>query len=392
MKEEVYIIDSVRLPNGKFLGQYKQKEASELGAITVEFLLQKNNINPKSVDELVVGQVLTAGVGMNPARQTGLKAGITQSAPCYLVNQVCGSGLRAVIDGAKTILLQDAHLIVAGGQECMSRARHTILARAPKKLGDSKLVDSLFSDGLTDYFNECAMGKTAENVAKKYQITREEQDEFAYLSQQKTKIALEKGYLQKQLVSKEFLEKLEQGQNFCEEHPRSDLSKADLEVLKPVFEKNGTVTAGNSSGINDGAAFCMLASKQAVQKYHLTPLARITGWAHSGLDPQYMGVGPVSAVQKLLHHTKEKCEDFDLIESNEAFAATSIAVGKELGWDEEKVNVNGGAIALGHPIGASGARILTDLLYELKRTAKQKGIATMCIGGGMGIALAVELC
>lgn len=391
--QNVYIIDAARLPIGKFLGQYKNIESSQLGATVISFLLQKNHIKSEWVDELIVGQVLTGGLGMNTARQAGLAAGLKQQTPCYLVNQVCGSGLRAVIDGARNILLQDAELVLAGGQESMSRARHTLLARIAQKLGDIKLTDSLHYDGLTDYFYQYSMGKTAENVATKYKITRAEQDEFAYNSQQKASQSQKKGYFQKQLVSNDFLEKLtHKSQNFYEEHIRENITLADLVKLKPIFQEAGTVTVGNASGINDGAAFLLLASSSALEKYHLTPLAQIRGWAHSGLDPQYMGVGPVSAIEKLLLKTGDKLTDFDLIESNEAFAATSIAVNKQLGLAVEKVNVNGGAIALGHPIGASGARILTDLLYELRRRKNKKGIATMCIGGGMGIAIAVESC
>ena len=393
MPKNVYIVDAARLPIGKFLGQYKNLEASILGAITIEYLLQKTGIRSEWVDELIVGQVLIAGVGMNPARQAGLAAGLKEKTPCYLVNQVCGSSLRAVIDGAKSILLQDAQLVLVGGQENMSRARHTILARMPQKLGDSKLTDSLYCDGLVDYFYQYAMGNTAENVAKKYKITKKMQDNFAYLSQKKAQEAEEKGCFVDQSVPVVFLqEKTGQQDNFCEQHLRKNITLQEIERLQAVFQKEGTVTAGNSSGINDGAAFLVLASEAALEKYGISPLAKITGYAHFGLDPQYMGLGPLFAIEKLLSKTGVNLADFDLIEINEAFAATSLAVQSELKIDEQKININGGAIALGHPIGASGARILIDLLYQMHRRKNKKGIATMCIGGGMGIALAVENC
>ena len=390
--ESVYILDAARTPIGKFLGQYKNIEASKLGGATIKYLLKKNKILPEMIDELVVGQVLTAGVGMNPARQAGIFGELEQKTPCYLVNQVCGSGLRSVIEGAKSILLQDAKIVIAGGQENMSRARHTILARISKKIGDLQLYDSLYQDGLIDYFCQYPMGQTAENVAKKHKINREQQDEFAYFSQKKTKKALQENAFQKQTLPQDFLIELcKQQTSFREEHPR-DVKLQDLANLKPVFQKDGTVTAGNASGINDGAAFMVLANEQALKQLKIDPVARILGWFHSGVDPKYMGIGPVSATQGLMQKINEKIENFDLIESNEAFAVTSIAVNKLLKLDIEKVNINGGAIALGHPIGASGTRILTDLIYALKQKKLKKGLATMCIGGGMGISLAVERC
>ena len=390
MLKEVYILDAVRTPIGKFLGQYKNIEASSLGSACIQYLLEKNQINKEDIGELILGQVLSAGCGMNPARQTGILSGLKQETPCYLVNQVCGSGLRSIIEGVKSLMIENIKLVLAGGQENMSRARHTILARIPKKLGDTKLLDSLYSDGLVDYFYQYPMGNTAENVAKKYNISRKEQDEFAFFSQQKTKTAVRENRFYQQTLPENYLKKLDKNQSFfCDEHPR-DVNLEDLAKLKPVFQKNGTVSAGNASGINDGAAFVFLADKEIAYQQKINPLAKIIGYACSGLDPQYMGIGPVSAVQKLLSNTGEKLENFDLVECNEAFAATSIAVNKLLDWDEQKVNVNGGAIALGHPIGASGTRILTDLLYTLKQRKLKKGLATMCIGGGMGIALAVE--
>ena len=387
--KNVYIVDAVRTPIGKFLGQYKDIEASQLGALVIKSLLKRNKLDIKSIDEIILGQVLTAGVGMNPARQTALLAGLSNTTPAYTINQVCGSGLRAIINGAYAIINEEANLVIAGGQENMTRARHTILSRIPKKLGDTTLTDSLQSDGLVDYFNNYAMGVTAENVAQKYKITRKQQDQFAYHSQKKAALAIEKKIFDAELVNANLLEKIKL-KNFTDEHPRTDITENDLADLKPVFQKEGTVTAGNSSGINDGAAAIILASTDALNKYNFNPMAQILGWSHSAIEPKFMGIGPISATQKLLKKLNLSITDLDLIENNEAFAATSIAVNQQLQLNEKKTNVNGGAIALGHPIGTSGSRILTTLSHELKRRQQKKGLATMCIGGGMGIALIIE--
>jgi acetyl-CoA C-acetyltransferase len=333
-----------------------------------------------------MGQVLTAGAGQNPARQAAINAGIPISKPAHIVNQVCGSGLRAVISGYQSIKLGEAKNIISGGQENMSIAPHSIFYRDEKKISEDKLIDTMTNDGLIDAFNNYHMGVTAENVAKKFDISRHDQDEFALDSQKKTETATLKNKFDDELI------KINQGKNILDkdEHPRNSLKLADLKKLKTVFKDNGTVTPGNSSGINDGAAALLLTTLEEAEKKSIKPLAKIVSWASVGIDPTLMGLGPINAVREATKKAKWNLNEIDLFEINEAFAAQCIAVIRELGIDQKKVNVNGGAIALGHPIGASGARILVTLIHELQRQNKKKGCATLCIGGGMGIALCIE--
>jgi len=333
-----------------------------------------------------MGQVLTAGVGQNPARQAAINAGIPISKPSHLVNQVCGSGLRAVISGYQSIKLGDVKNVISGGQENMSIAPHSIFYREDKKISEEKLVDTMINDGLIDAFNNYHMGVTAENVAKKFNISRQEQDEFALDSQKKTQRAIINNKFDEELI------KINQSGNILDkdEHPRVGLKLSDLEKLKTVFKENGTVTPGNSSGINDGAAALLLTTLEEAEKKSIKPLAKIVSWASVGVDPSLMGLGPIEAVREAIKKAKWNLDEIDLFEINEAFAAQSIAVIRELDIDQNKVNVNGGAIALGHPIGASGARILVTLIHEMKRQNKNKGCATLCIGGGMGIALCIQ--
>ncbi len=383
---EVVIVAAVRTPIGSYKGLLKNIKADQLGSIVIKEVINRAKFETKDVDEVILGQVLTAGAGQNPARQAAINAKIPNSKPAYLVNQVCGSGLRAVISGYQSIKLGDAKNIICGGQENMSIAPHSIFFRDKKEILRDKLVDTMIHDGLIDAFNNYHMGVTAENVAKKFDITRKEQDDFAINSQEKTQTAIKKNKFNDEIVS------INQNQVTLnkDEHPRVDLKLSDLEKLKTVFVNNGTVTAGNSSGINDGAAALMLTTLKEAEKRSIQPLARIVSWSSVGLKPSLMGLGPIEAVNQAVKKANWKLEDIDLFEINEAFAAQSIAVIRELKIDQAKVNVNGGAIALGHPIGASGARILVTLLYEMKKQNKTKGCATLCIGGGMGIALCVE--
>ena len=333
-----------------------------------------------------MGQVLTAGAGQNPARQAAINAGIPISKPAHIVNQVCGSGLRAVISGYQSIKLGESINVISGGQENMSIAPHSIFYRDKKKISEDKLLDTMINDGLIDAFNNYHMGVTAENVAKKFNITRQEQDEFALKSQKKTELAITNNKFSEELV------KINHDGNILDidEHPRIGLKMSDLEKLKTVFKDNGTITPGNSSGINDGAAALLLTSLEEAEKKSIKPLVKIVSWSSVGVDPSVMGLGPIEAVREASKKAKWNLDEIDLFEINEAFASQSIAVIRELGIDQNKVNVNGGAIALGHPIGASGARILVTLIHEMKRQKKNKGCATLCIGGGMGIALCVE--
>ncbi len=384
--KEVVIIEAVRTPIGTFKGALKDIKAYYLGSIVIKEILKKSKIQCDEIDEVIMGQVLTTGAGQNPARQAAIEAGIPISKPSHMINQVCGSGLRAVISGYQSIKLGDAKNIITGGQENMSMAPHSIFFRDGKKLLEENLSDTLMNDGLIDAFNQYHMGVTAENVAKKFNISREEQDEFALNSQKKTqKAILEKKFVQELIKINQNGKKLE-----TDEYPRFNLKLTDLEKLKTVFSDKGTVTAGNSSGINDGAAGLLLSSTEEAEKKSIKPLAKIISWASVGVDPSLMGLGPIGAVRKAVKKAKWKLEDIDLFEINEAFAAQTLAVIKELHIDQKKVNTNGGAISLGHPIGASGARILVTLVHELKRQNKNKGCATLCIGGGMGIALCVE--
>ena len=393
MKDIIYIIDAIRTPIGKFFGQYQHIEASWLGAATIRALLSKTNLDVQVIDEVIMGQVLTASVGMNPARQAGIQAGLPVTTPAYTVNQVCGSSLRAIIIACCNILVGQTHCVIAGGQENMTRARHSMLIRHAPKLGDIKCTDTLYEDGLKDYFHNYLMGVTAENVAKKYDITRQEQDNYALRSQFKTEQAIREHRFDSQLVDKKYFQQLglKIPDSIIDEYPRPQTTIEKLSTLKPVFQKEGTVTAGNASGINDGASTLLLCDEVSLKKHDLQPKARILGWRCVAVDPAYMGIAPIQAAQELLHFLKISIDDIDLIEINEAFAATTIAVNKVMKWDEQKINCNGGAIALGHPIGASGARIVTTLIYELQRQKLKKGLASLCIGGGMGIAILLEI-
>jgi acetyl-CoA C-acetyltransferase len=384
--KEVVIVSAVRTPIGTYKGSLKDIKAHELGSIVINEVLKKNKFNQNEIDEIIMGQVLTTGMGQNPARQAAINAGIPFSKPAHLINQVCGSGLRSVISGYQSIKLGDAKCIIAGGQENMSMAPHSIFYRNEKKISEEKLVDTMINDGLIDAFNNYHMGVTAENVAKKFNISRQEQDEFALNSQKKTQTAILNNKFDEELI------KINQSGNIIskDEHPRSDIKLSDLKKLKTIFKKNGTVTPGNSSGINDGAAALLLTTLDEAKKRSIKPLAKIVSWASVGVDPSLMGLGPIKAVREAVKKASWNLKEVDLFEINEAFAAQSLAVIRELNIDKNKVNVNGGAIALGHPIGASGARILVSLVHELKRQNKNKGCSTLCIGGGMGIALCIQ--
>ena len=379
--KEVYIIDGARTPIGAYLGNYKKIESVDLGVSCVKGLLDRNpKINVKDIEGLVLGQVLTSGLGMNTARQVALNSGMQQSSFAYVVNQVCGSGLRAAIDGATKIFTSEADLILAGGQESMSRARHAYLSRTgEKKLGNNIFIDTLVNDGLTDAFSKEHMGITAENVSRKYTVTRQEQDQYAYQSYLKTYKAQKNKYFKNELIKSDYKDQV-----------RSDTTLTKLSQLKAAFKKTGTVTAGNASSLNDGAAFLVLASSDYIKTNKIKPLAKVLDWSASAGNPDFMGVTPITAIQKLMKKMSVKIGFFDLIEINEAFAATSVAVQRSLKIDPNKLNIVGGAIALGHPIGCSGTRILTTLAHQLKRTKQKFGVASMCIGGGQGLAMAIE--
>tara|TARA_Y100000992_G_scaffold299810_1_gene267222 strand:- start:880 stop:2055 length:1176 start_codon:yes stop_codon:yes gene_type:complete len=383
---EVVIIGAVRTPIGAYKGILKDIEAHELGSIVINEVLKRSNVNHDEIDEVIMGQVLTAGVGQNPARQAAVNAGIPISKPAHIVNQVCGSGLRAVISGYQLIKLGDANKVISGGQENMSKARHSVFYRNEKKISQENLIDTMIHDGLIDAFNNYHMGVTAENVAEKFNISREEQDNFALNSQNKTQKAISNDKFKNEIVPITLNENIFKK----DEHPRSNLKLDDLKKLKTVFKDDGTVTPGNSSGINDGAAGLLLTTLDEANKKSIEPLCKIVSWATVGVEPSLMGLGPIEAVRLAVKKANWKLEDIDLFEINEAFAAQSLAVIHELKIDNSKVNVNGGAIALGHPIGASGARVLVTLMYEMKKQNKRKGCATLCIGGGMGIALCIE--
>ena len=384
--KEVVIVNAIRTPIGTYKGSLKNMKSHALGSIVIKEVLSRSKFDKDEIDEVIMGQVLTTGAGQNPARQAAINAGIPISKPAHIINQVCGSGLRAVISGYQSIKLGEAKNIISGGQENMSIAPHSIFYRNKKKISEDELLDTMINDGLIDAFNNYHMGVTAENVAKKFHISRQDQDEFALNSQKKTEAATSKNKFDDELV------KINQDGNILEkdEHPRTGLELADLKKLKTVFKENGTVTPGNSSGINDGAAALLLTTLEEAEKKSIKPLAKIVSWASVGIDPALMGLGPIEAVRESIKKAKWNIDEIDLFEINEAFAAQSIVVIRELGIDQNKVNVNGGAIALGHPIGASGARILVTLIHEMKRQNKDKGCATLCIGGGMGIALCVE--
>ena len=387
---DVVITAALRTPIGTYKGSLKGLSADKLGALAIKEAVYKSKLKSDDIDEVIMGHVLTSGLGQNPARQASIHAGIPVSKPAHIINQVCGSGLRSVISGYQSIKLGENKIIVAGGQENMSRAPHAIFYREDKKLDENKLVDTMINDGLIDSFNNYHMGITAENVAEKYKISRDEQDLFALNSQEKTQQAINENRFKNELIK---LKINTDDKNFIfekDEHPRNNLNLEDLKKLKTVFKENGTVTAGNSSGINDGAAATILMSREEAELRGIEPLAKVVSWATCGVEPSLMGLGPIKAVNLALEKAEWKREDIDLFEINEAFAAQSIAVIRDLKIRKEIVNVNGGAIALGHPIGASGTRILVTLIHEMIRQNKSKGCATLCIGGGMGIAMCIE--
>ncbi len=386
---DIVIVAAKRTAIGRFLGGFSTLSAHELGAAVINNLIEETGVKPADISEVILGQVLTAGHGMNPARQASLKANLPIETPAWGINQVCGSGLRTVALAAQAIASGDSEIVIAGGQESMSNAPHAAHIREGVKMGNGKLIDTMVYDGLTDIFNNYHMGVTAENVAKEYDISREAQDTFAANSQAKYQTAQAAGKFADEIVPVTIKHRKGDTVVDIDEHPRAT-SAEDLGKLRPAFDKEGTVTAGNASGINDGAAMVMVMSRDMAAKHKLTPLATIKSWAHAGVDPKLMGTGPIPATQKALAKAGWEVEDLDLIESNEAFAAQALSVDKGLGWDVQKVNVNGGSIALGHPIGASGCRILVTLLHEMQRRDAKKGLATLCIGGGMGVAMCLE--
>lgn len=393
MNQEIVIVSAVRTAIGNFNGSLKNVSATELGAVTIKGALEKAGVKPEQVDEVIMGNVLQAGIGQNPARQAKIKSGIPVTSSALTINKVCGSGMKAVHLAMQAILAGDAEIVVAGGMESMSQAPYLLKnARDGFKMGDQKLIDSMISDGLWCAFNDYHMGITGENVAEKYELTREQQDEFAAWSQQKAVEAIETGKFKDEIVPVVIPQRKGDPIVFdTDEFPRKGTTAEKLAKLRPAFKKDGTVTAGNAPGLNDGAAALVIMSKQKAEELGLTPLVTIKATANAGVDPSMMGVGPVPAVKKALEKAAISIEDIDLIEANEAFASQVLAVGKELGFKDEMLNVNGGAIALGHPIGASGARILVSLIHEMKRRNAKTGLATLCIGGGQGVATIVEL-
>ena len=386
----IVIASAARTAVGSFNGSFANTPAHDLGAAVIGAVLERAGVEGAEVSETILGQVLTAGQGQNPARQAHINAGLPKESAAWGINQVCGSGLRAVALGAQHILLGDADIVVAGGQESMSLSPHVAHLRAGKKMGDMKFTDSMIKDGLWDAFNDYHMGTTAENVAQQWQISREMQDEFAVSSQNKAEAAQNAGRFADEIAA--FTVKTRKGDIVVDkdEYIRHGATIEAMQKLRPAFSKDGSVTAANASGLNDGAAATLLMTAEEAERRGIEPLGRIASYATAGLDPSIMGVGPIYASRKALDKAGWKVEDLDLIEANEAFAAQACAVNKDMGWDPEKVNVNGGAIAIGHPIGASGARVLNTLLFEMKRRDAKKGLATLCIGGGMGVALCVE--
>jgi len=387
---DIVIVDAVRTAIGGFNGGFAALPAHRLGAAVIKAILERTGVKGEDVSEVILGQVLNAAQGMNPARQAVIASGLPISVPGWGLNQVCGSGLRAVALGMQAIYAGDSSIVIAGGQECMSQAPHAVYARAGIKMGNTPFIDTMINDGLWDVFNNYHMGTTAENVAKKYGITREEQDAFAAGSQAKAGAAIAAGKFNDEIIPVTVPGRKGDTVVDKDEFPRPDTTAESLAKLRPAFDKEGTVTAGNASGINDGAAVVMLMTADEAKKRGLTSLATIKSWAHAGVSPDVMGTGPIPASKKALAKAGWSVGDLDLIEANEAFAAQAIAVNKDMGWDVSKVNVNGGAIALGHPIGASGARVFVTLLHEMKRRDAKKGLATLCIGGGMGVAVCVE--
>jgi acetyl-CoA C-acetyltransferase len=389
-KDSIVIAGAARTPVGSFNGALSRVSAHYLGQVAIEGAIERSGVEPGEVSEVILGQILTAGQGQNPARQASIGAGIPVEVPAWGMNQLCGSGLRAVALGAQQVMDGSSSIVIAGGQESMSQSPHCAHMRDGVKMGDHTLIDTMIRDGLWDAFNGYHMGVTAENVAKQWQITREEQDNFAVASQNKAEEAQKSGKFKDEIVPVTI--KSRRGDTVVEEdeYIRHGVQLADLEKMRAAFDKEGTVTAGNASGINDGAAAVVLMSAAEAEKRGTTPLARIVSWAHAGVDPAVMGSGPIPASRKALENAGWSVDDLDLIEANEAFAAQACAVNKDLGWDTSKVNVNGGAIAIGHPIGASGARVLITLLHEMQKRDAKKGLTTLCIGGGMGIAMCVE--
>jgi len=390
MKDDIVIVSAARTPVGAFNGALSGLPAHELGKVAIQEALKRAGVEGAKVSEVIMGQILTAGQGQNPARQASIAAGIPVESPAWGVNQLCGSGLRAVALGYQAILNGDSDIVVAGGQESMSQAPHCQHLRNGVKMGNVELVDTMIKDGLWDAFNGYHMGNTAENVAKKWQITRQQQDEFAVKSQNKAEAAMKAGKFKDEIAAVTIKSRKGDIVVDTDEYPKAGVTLDGIAKLRPAFDKEGTVTAANASGINDGAAAVVLMRASEAAKLGKTPLARIVSWAHAGVDPAIMGTGPIPASRAALQKAGWKVEDLDLIEANEAFAAQACAVNKDLGWNTDKVNVNGGAIAIGHPIGASGARVLTTLLFEMGKRNSKKGLATLCIGGGMGIAMCLE--
>ncbi|WP_058555490.1 acetyl-CoA C-acetyltransferase [Thiohalocapsa sp. ML1] len=392
MPQTAVIVAAARTPVGSFGGSLASLPATALGATVVKALLERTGLAPEQVDEVIMGQVLTAGVGQNPARQTTIHAGLPHTVPAMTINQVCGSGLRAVHLAMQAVLCGDAEIVIAGGQESMSQSAHVVPgSRDGKRMGEWKMVDTMLADGLVDAFHNYHMGVTAENIAKKYEFSRDLQDAFAADSQQKTEAAQKSGRFDDEVVPVAVPQRKGDPVMFTQdEFPRAGTTAAGLGKLRPAFDKEGTVTAGNASGINDGAAAVVVMSEAKAKELGLTPIARIKAFSTAGVDPAIMGTGPIPASTKCLERAGWTVADLDLIEANEAFAAQAMSVNKDMGWDTDKVNVNGGAIAIGHPIGASGARVLVTLLHEMQKRDAKKGLATLCIGGGQGVALAVE--
>jgi acetyl-CoA C-acetyltransferase len=390
MQDDIVIVSAARTPVGAFNGAFANLRAHELGKTAIKAAMDRAGISGDRVNEVIMGQILTAGEGQNPARQASIAAGIPVESPAWGVNQLCGSGLRAVALGYQQIANGDAEIVVAGGQESMSMAPHCAHLRNGTKMGSLEMVDTMIKDGLWDAFNGYHMGNTAENVAKQWQITRQMQDEFAVSSQNKAEAAMKSGRFKDEIASVTIKSRKGDIVVDTDEYPKAGVTFDSIAKLRPAFDKEGSVTAANASGINDGAAAVVLMKASEAAKLGHTPLARIVSWAHAGVDPKIMGTGPIPASRAALKKAGWRVEDLDLIEANEAFAAQACAVNKDLGWDTKKVNVNGGAIAIGHPIGASGARVLVTLLYEMQKRDAKKGLATLCIGGGMGIAMCVE--
>jgi acetyl-CoA C-acetyltransferase len=390
MPDDIVIVSAVRTPVGAFNGALATLPAHDLGKVAIKAALERAGVEGPNVSEVIIGQILTAGQGQNPARQASINAGIPVETPAWGVNQLCGSGLRAVALGYQAIVNGDSEIVVAGGQESMSQAQHAAYLRTGAKMGNLEMIDTMIKDGLWDAFNGYHMGTTAENIAKQWQITRQQQDEFAVSSQNKAEAAQKAGRFKDEIVPVSIKSRKGDIVVDTDEYPKHGVTIEGIAKLRPAFDKEGTVTAANASGINDGAAAVVLMKASQAAKEGRTVLARIASWAHAGVDPAIMGTGPIPASRAALKKAGWKVEDLDLIEANEAFAAQACAVNKDLGWDTKKVNVNGGAIAIGHPIGASGARVLVTLLHEMQRRDSKKGLATLCIGGGMGIAMCLE--